>query len=281
MVAIGGACGSDGGENGTVSVVASVYPVAEAAKQVGGEHVRVTNLTPAGVEPHDIELSTDDVDRIEDADVVLYVGGGLQPGVEAAARQRATDARVDVAAGLLRKGADPHFWLDPDLMAKAVSRVRNALRRADPQHAQDYAANADQYISKLRLLSAEFSTGLTNCQRDDIVTAHAAFDYLAERYGLTQHAITGVSPESEPDPQRLVELAELIEREGVAVVFYEELVPRDFADTLAEEADVATAVLNPLEGLTQKQAAAGEDYVSVMRKNLVTLITALDCDPAV
>lgn len=271
------ACSDAADEPGKVSVVANFFPVAEAAARVGGEFVEVRNLTPAGVEPHDFELRSTDVDRIEDAGVVFYVGSGFQPGVAAAVKRR-DGVTVDVAARLFDGDAsDPHFWLDPELMTEAVDRVRAGLAKADPEHATAFTANAAAYKQELSTVDAEYSATLASCARREIVTAHAAFSRLADRYGLVQHAITGVSPDAEPDPQRLGELSDLIKREGVTTVFYEELVPREFADTLARDAGVKVAVLSPIEGLTKKQVDAGDTYISVMRSNLAALRAALDC----
>jgi zinc transport system substrate-binding protein len=273
------ACGSDGNgdRSDALSVVASFFPVADAARNVGGEFVDVRNLTPAGVEPHEYELTSRDVDRIADAGVVFYVGSDFQPAVEEAAGRR-DGPTVDVAARLLDETAgDPHFWLDPALMSKAVDRVRAGLAKADPDHVERYRANASTYKAKLAALDAEYRAALATCARREIVTAHAAFSYLARRYRLEQRAITGVTPDAEPDPRRLADLSDLIRREGVTTVFYEELVPRDFADTLAKDAGVKTDVLNPIEGLSRDDLDAGEDYISTMRSNLTALARALDC----
>lgn len=290
-----GACVGDGedgaGTGGGIRVVASFYPLAEAAERIGGERVEVVNLTPAGSEPHDIELSSRQVDRLEDADVVLYVGQGFQPAVEEIAERRRSGAVdlsevVDLAAGASADLAgdeeegsevDPHFWLDPRLMAKAAAEVARALVEASPGDKAAFEANADAYGAGLAALDEEFSTALESCERSDIVTAHAAFFYLAERYGLTQRAIAGLSPEAEPDADRLARLADQIEEEGITTVFYEELVSPAVAEALAEEAGVTTAVLNPIEGLTEGQAAAGKDYAAVMRENLAALRLALGC----
>jgi zinc transport system substrate-binding protein len=297
------ACGDDdaaagsGEGGGQLSVVANFYPVAEAASRVGGDRVDVTNLTPAGVEPHDLELAPDDVDHLEDADLVLYLGEGFQPAVaEIASRQ---DDAVDLMAGIdLRAGAsdalaaeegggdggggeqgalDPHFWLDPTLLSAAVDEIETALSDADPADADTFAANARAYKEELSGLDHDMETGLANCQRDQIVTSHAAFFYLAERYGLTQLPIAGLSPEAEPDADRLAQLADQIEAEGITTVFYETLVSPDVAETLAREAGVDTAVLNPIEGLTDDEVSAGADYTSVMRENLAALREALGC----
>src|SRR5918999_427063 len=208
------------GDQGAISAVASFYPLFEVADRIGGNRAAVTNLTPAGVEPHDLELTTREVDALLDADVVLAI----------------------------------------------TDRVESEMVRADPPGAPTYRANAAAYRTDLEGVAEDFDTGLAECDRDIIVTSHDAFGHLARRYGLRQEAITGLSPESEPDPRRLDELASLVEAEGVTTIFTETLVSPAVAETLAGEAGVRTAVLDPIEGLTAEQEAAGEDYASVMRR---------------
>ncbi|MFN2590954.1 MAG: metal ABC transporter substrate-binding protein [Actinomycetota bacterium] len=274
------------GAPGRISVVASFYPVYEAALRVGAGRVEVTNLTPAGAEPHDLELSPKEVDLILDADVVLYVGSGFQPAVDDAVRDRSSGVTVDLLQdlrGSLRStagtmgGLDPHVWLDPVLMGQLANEVRLALAAAAPTLGAVFERNGRGYRAEIAALDRRYRTGLASCQRRLIVTAHAAFGYLAARYGLTEEPVAGISPEAEPDPRRLAELSELVRREGVTTVFTEELVSPRVADTLAREAGVGTAVLNPLEGLTERETAAGEDYVSVMDRNLAVLRSALGC----
>jgi zinc transport system substrate-binding protein len=261
--------------------------LAEAAQQVGGSAVSLDNLTAPGVEPHDLELTPHQIEAIDTADVVLYLGGGFQPAVEDALGD-ATGALIDasasfrnlpVAAGESDASltADPHVWLDPTLYQQVVEEVRDALSQADPAHAQTFTSNARAYGRQLGQLDDEYRSGLAQCQRTLIVTSHAAFGYLSARYGLTQEPISGLSPDAEPTPQRLAELTDLVEREGVTTIFTEELLSPKVAETLANEAGVTTAVLNPLESLTPDEAAAGADYVSVMRDNLATLRSALGC----
>ncbi len=270
-----------------VQIVASFYPLAEAAQQVGGSFVSVDNLTAPGVEPHDLELTPQQIEAIDTADLVLYLGGGFQPAVEDALGD-ATGTLIDASASLRNLPvpagesdasltADPHVWLDPTLYQQIVDEVRDALSQADPAHAQAFTTNARAYGRQLVQLDDEYRSGLAQCQRTLIVTSHAAFGYLSARYGLTQEPISGLSPDAEPTPQRLAELTDLVEREGVTTIFTEELVSPKVAETLANEAGVTTAVLNPLESLTPDEAAAGDDYVSVMRTDLATLRTALGC----
>jgi zinc transport system substrate-binding protein len=287
--AVPGCSGGATAPGGRVSVVASFYPLAEAAQRVGGRLVAVTNLTPPGVEPHDLELDPNEVGDIADADVVLYLGGGFQPAVQDAVSAAAEGERVDLLqgmptiAGTTEEGAssgdsiDPHVWLDPTLMRRIVGRVAAALSSADPSHRSTYARNASSFVTELGRLADAYETGLSSCRRRDIVTTHAAFGYLAERYGLAQQPITGLSPEAEPDPKRLASLISMVERDGTTTIYTEPLVSSKVAETLAQETGATTASLNPLEGLTPTEVRAGDDYISVMRANLAALERGLGC----
>jgi zinc transport system substrate-binding protein len=279
--------GGSSDEGTKVTVVAALYPLAEAASKVGGDVVSVENLTPAGVEPHDLELTPQTIADIQDADVVFYLGDGFAPAIEQAVAD-ASGTTVDLLEGVqLQPGvpeeggegpvADPHIWLDPVLYRDLVERVEAALVQASPDDASNFKANADSFDDELEALDDDYRRTLTRCDRDLIVTAHAAFGYLADRYGLKQESIAGISPDAEPPPQRLAYLTDLVRREGVTTIFTEELVSPEVAQTLANETGATTAVLNPLEGLTEEELSAREDYVSVMLSNLSTLATALGC----
>jgi zinc transport system substrate-binding protein len=277
-----GACGGAGAgvDDERLGVVAGFYPLAEAAQRVGGDLVDVVNLTPSGSEPHDLELSPDQLDRLANADLVVYVGGGFQPALEAAVNGGDAMA-LDVAEAVrLEDGdgnTDPHFWLDPTRQTDAVTAIEAALAELAPDDAGVFAANADDYRAELAALDARLEDGLASCERDLLVTSHAAFHYLAGRYGLEQVAISGLNPESEPDPERLADLADLVDREGVTTVFHEPLAPADLADTLAREAGVEVDVLDPIEGLSDDAIDDGATYVTTMYDNLTALTKALAC----
>ena len=293
-------CTSTGGSGTAASsdprpvIVTGFYPLYEAASRVGGDRFRVVNLTPAGAEPHDLELTPDEVGQTQSAKLVLYVGGGFQPALEDAVKPRQAGSSIDVVKGMSlaappsvegpseaaekeRLSFDPHVWLDPVLMSEIVDRAEKAIAGADRAHAATYAANAGRYRAELGTLDADFRTGLATCARRTFVTSHAAFGYLAKRYGLRQQAISGVSPETEPSPKRLQELAALVRRMGVTTIFSEALVSPRTAEALAREAGVKTAVLDPIEGLTPDELRQGKGYVSVMRDNLAALRAALGC----
>jgi zinc transport system substrate-binding protein len=279
------------------TIVTGFYPLYEAASRVGGDQFQVVNLTPAGAEPHDLELTPDEVQRTLTAKLVLYIGNGFQPALEDTVKQRGQGggSSIDVIEGMNLAapppveggdGAadegenlsfDPHVWLDPVLMKDIVTRTEKALAGIDPAHAGTYARNAQGYRAELDALDADYRAKLAGCRRKVIVTSHAAFGYLSKRYGLEQQAISGVSPESEPSPKRLQELAALVRDKGVTTIFGETLVSPRTADALAREAGVTTAVLDPIEGLTPDEVKAGKSYVSVMRDNLAALGTALGC----
>lgn len=279
LIAAGGllaGCGSSGSGNNRDTVVAAFYPLAYAVEQIAGDAVDVRNLTPAGAEPHDLELTPGDVREVDGAALAFYLGDGFMPGLETAVKQR-SGRSVDLLADQeLRPGRgenggvirDPHVWLDPVRFAAMVRTIGLALG--------DEAA-ADRLARRLEALDAEFRRGLATCDRRQIVTSHAAFGYLAARYGLEQVPLEGLSPEAEPSARGLAHLVDLVRKSGATTVFFETLVSPKLAQTVAREAGVGTAVLNPIEGLTNDEIAGGADYFSVMRSNLASLQKALGC----
>jgi zinc transport system substrate-binding protein len=285
-----GATASDG----AVTVAAAFYPLEFVASRVGGDLAEVTGLTGVGQEPHDLELSIAQTALLGDADLVVYEEA-LQPGVADSVEQNATGEALEIEQvvtlqplaeehdhdeehadeeGHEHGDEDPHFWLDPVLMADLADEVAARLSEIDPDHADEYAANADGLVGELEALDQAYTDGLAQCERDVVVVSHDAFGYLA-RYGLDFHGIAGLSPEAEPTPADLAELQELIDAEGVTTVFAETLVPRELAETLANDAGVDTAVLDPIEGLSDE--TAGEDYLSIMESNLAKLREANGC----
>jgi len=253
--------GSSGGPN---SVVAAFYPLAYAAERIGGPSFNVQNLTPPGSEPHDLELTPQEVAAIQDASVVLYLSHGFQPAVSKTVEQ-ARGTRIDVLAGLPLHGNDPHVWLDPVLFARIARRIGTALHRP-----------AGGLVAGLQELDRVYRNGLRDCERHEIVTSHKAFGYLAARYGLKQVAITGVTPESEPTPKQLAHVIQVVRQTHATTVFFETLVSPRLAETVAHEVGARTAVLDPIEGLTPAEQKR-DNYLTLMRRNLAALRKALAC----
>ena len=290
------ACGGDGGsgEGATTSVATSFYPLEYVAERIVGEHAEVSTLTSPGVEPHDLELTVRQTATVADADLVAYVEG-LLPAVDAAVEQHGPEQVVEVTEVVDLEPADPeahegedeeeheahadvdgdlHFWLDPLRMAEVAAALEARMSEIDPDNAAAYAENLAALEQDLKALDQEYETGLADCRLDTVVVSHDAFGYL-ERYGLHFEPIAGLSPDAEPSPAHLAELADLIRAEGVTTVFSETLASPEMAETLAAELDLQTAVLDPVEGLTQETSE--EDYLSLMRANLSALQEANGC----
>jgi zinc transport system substrate-binding protein len=177
-------------------------------------------------------------------------------------------------------GLDPHVWLDPVLMSRLATEVERGLAAADPEGKTRYERNAGRLQAKLADLDTRYRERLTGCARDLLVTSHESFGYLASRYGLRQQGLAGLSPDAEPDPARLGELAQLARDDSVTTVFSEETVSPRIAETLAREAGgVRTVLLSPLESLTKKEQDAGADYFTLMNANLDKIAAALGCPP--
>ena len=257
--------------HGPTKVVAAFYPLAYAAQEIGGAAVTVENLTPPGAEPHDVELSPREVADVIRADLVLYLGGGFQPAVErAVGRRHGPSLDLARAAAEERPGrtADPHVWLDPVRYARMARAVGAALGRP---------ARAAAFAGRALALDRAYRRGLARCARRELLTSHAAFGYLAARYGLRQVALEGLAPEAEPGPRAVRRLVEAVRRARATTVLTETLASPRLARTVAREAGVRTAVLDPLEGLTVERQARGTTYFTVMRANLRVLRRALGC----
>ena len=262
VLAVAG-CGGAAGGDPRPTVVAAFYPLAWAAGEIAGDRYRVVDLTPPGAEPHDVELSPRDVEAIRDAELVVYAGGGFQPAVEDAVADR-DGPSLDVLDG----EPNPHVWLDPVRFSTTARALGDALGRP---------AAGRRLAKAIENLGREYEEGLRSCRRRRLVSSHAAFGHLAARYGLTVRSLAGTSPEAEPGPRELERLVDEVRAAGVTTVFTEPLVSDRLADTVAREAGVEVATLDPIEGLGEERLDAGEDYVSVMRKNLDALREALGC----
>ena len=274
-------------------MVASLYPLADFTRHVAGDRAVVTSLVPPGVEPHDWEPSPRDVAEVRKASVFVYSGAGFEQAADRILKELAGGAGpvpVDASAGLplleapaeggrapARRAKDPHVWLDPLLAQRQVDAIAEGLARVDPAGARAYQDNAAAYRARLGELHDAFTAGLARCARREVVTPHAAFGYLTTRYGLVQVPIMGIAPESEPSPADLARLVRFARQRGVTHIFFESLVSPRVAETLARELGAQTLVLNPVEGLTREEAAAGKDYLALMRTNLEHLRAGLSC----
>lgn len=270
-----GACSPPGrAADGRLAVAAGARPLAEAARWVGGDRVVVHDLTPPGAEPHDLEVTTVQMDRILDADLAVVVGGGFQSAVEDATRGRDGPTLVVLDTPGV-SGDDPHVWLDPLAFRAVVDALAARLARIDPAHAVGYRARAAAADARLEALDARTRAALTTCRRRTALTSHDAFSRYGRRYDLRFESIAGFDPEQEPDPRRLAALADLARRTGATTVFTEELVSPQVATVLAREVGVRTAVLSPIE--SRPTGSGPQGYVARMDRNRVALTRGLAC----
>ncbi|MFI1012869.1 metal ABC transporter substrate-binding protein [Streptomyces sp. NPDC020965] len=296
---------ADSTEDGKLKVIASFYPMEFLAERIGGAHVAVSTLTKPGVEPHDLELKPRQTAQLNDAGYILYLKG-LQPAVDKAIAQSEVKHKIDAAAltdtaapahpeteaaddhghshegetegaddhgHSHEDGSDPHIWLDPVKYAEVAKGVGASLAKADPENAAAYQKNTDALVGKLNGLHSAYQQGLKNTATKTFITTHSSFGHLAERYGLDQEGIAGISPEAEPSPARIKELQTIAAKSKVSTVFFDSLASDRAAKTLAKDTGLVTDVLDPLEGITEK--SRGDDYLQVMESNLTALQKAL------
>lgn len=257
-----------------LSVVTSFYPLQYVAERIAGDHANVINLTQPGREPHDLELTVRQTADIADADVVAYEKG-FQPDIDDAIDQNGPEHVVDAATVANLEGEDLHFWLDPRRLGAVAVAFERQIADVDPGHRRAYARNLAKLQSDLTRLDVSFHRGLAHCRIDTVVVSHDAFGYLGRRYGLRVVGINGLSPDAEPSPAHVRQLQDLIHSDGITTLFSERLASRQFAESIANDLGIRTAVLDPIEGLSD--ATADQDYLSLMRMNLSTLQNANGC----
>jgi zinc transport system substrate-binding protein len=274
-----------------LDVIAAFYPLQYTAERIGGDAVSVTNLTPAGAEPHDLELSPQQVAQIGEADLVLYIPG-FMPAVDEAIAQQAPTAAVDMSQGITlleghsheeeegeehageESATDPHIWLNPENMVTMGATLAPRITALASGASEAVATNQTAFDADMNALNQEWTTGTTTCTNRSLVVSHEAFGYLAEQYDFEQVGITGLSPEAEPSAAKVAEVADFVTKNNVKTIYFETLVDPKVAQTVAAETGAATAVLDPLEGLAPD---ATGDYTSIMRDNLETVRKGQPC----
>lgn len=269
-------------KNGKINITVSIYPLAYFVQEVAGDTVNVQTITPAGVEPHEYEPSPSDIVQLESANAFIYNGAGIDVWADRVA-PGLSSKKIQVLKmmnhinGNLKDSNDGHIWLDPILAKRQIENILQLLIALDPVHKAEYESNATRAIAKMVELDQAYQTGLANCSINEIVSSHNAFNYLAYRYGFTVESIAGFSPEDEPSAARLSDLTHLLRQKHIQVVFFESLVSPKLSEVLASEASIQTAVLDPIEGLTNDAQTAGKNYDILMRENLAALKKAMLC----
>ena len=263
----------------TANVVASLFPLYDFAKHVGGNKVNVTTMVPVGVEPHDWEPTTQQIQRLLSADLFVYNGAGIDRWADKIEAKLKVNASEDLPLLTDNHGnPDPHTWLDPVLAKRQVELIRNGLIKADPQNTDYYIQNAQSYIAQLDSLDAKIKSQLSTCPKTDFIAFHSAFSYFSNRYGLHQHTILGEDPEGEIQPQTLEQLISFAKQYDIHVIYSEDLLDPRNAQVIADEIpNGKVLVLSPIEGVKADEQQAGIGYIEKMQQNLENLKQGLDC----
>lgn len=267
---------ADKGVYENLKVYTTFYPLYDFALKIAGDKVLVENIMPTGAEPHEFEPTPRVIAELYDAGVFVFLGEPMDPWAKKIQKQLESKGVVVVEAGKgLIQNDDPHIWLDPVLAKQIARRIFDALVKADTGHEDYYEANLLKLEQRLDELDEKYKNTLSQLPKRDIITSHDFLGYMARRYALNPISITGLSPQDEPSGKKLAEIATLARTRGIKAIFSETLASPKFAETIAREVGAKTLVLNPAAGLTPEEEKAGEDYFSIMEKNLEALKTAL------
>lgn len=281
-----------------LKVIATVYPVYEFVRQVGGDKVDVSMLVPVGAEPHDWEPSAKDLVKLRESKAVFFHGAGFESWIGKLLNKDnlGNSQAIEISKGIpLMKQedeeeaehshshghnhdaeTDPHLWLDPVLAQQQVKNIALALSNIDAANKDYYDANAQRYIAELESLHKEYQTALADVKQRSFVTNHAAFGYLAARYNLKQLSIMGLAPDAEPTPDRMAKLVKTVRENKLKYVFAETVVSSKLAETIARETGAGVLLLHPVDQLTENEWKAGQNYLSLMRANLANLKKAAE-----
>jgi len=275
-----------------IQIVAGFYPLAYAAEGIAGDLAEVVSLAGPGVEPHDLELTPGDVAKINDADLVVYIPEFI-PALDAVVKTLDQSKVINATQGITlisgdshshegeeshseeeghsdESATDPHIWLNPNNMVLIGNSIAKALNALTSDSAID--ENRSNFENALTTLASDYTAKLANCSIKALVVSHEAFGYIANAYGFEQVGISGLSPEAEPSPARLAEVAKIAKAENATTIYYESLVDPKVAKTLADELKISAEMLDPLES-----PPASGDYLSVMAQNLDTLVKGQVC----
>lgn len=290
--------GTDGAQNQDTKaerpvIVTNFYPIQWLASQLVGDDAEVISLTPAGTEPHDLALDASGQKKLSQADVVLYLGADFQPDVQRAVAQLGPSVTTEdlltspgvtlLPAGDLGKESpggniDLHVWLSPVEMQAMADAAAAAITTGAPGLADRVAEALPALKSQLQDLDASYRQGLTGCESTELVTSHAAFGYLADEYGLQQvPIIASLSPDAEPDPKQLQSIAEVARAGNVTTVFFEDALPSNLSQTVADEIGAQISLLSALEFDPRESIGPDQDYMSVMTGNLDRIEEGLRC----
>lgn len=276
-----------------LTIYASFYPMQFLASQIAGDKAQVISLVPAGVEPHDWEPKPKTLAGLQESDMLVYNGAGIEAWLEdfLPSLQKAGVKTVNTSTGLEllpfdEKNAeenneeeklayDPHVWVSPVKYKQQAQNVLSALIEIDAANQDYYTSNYNKLAEQLDKLDSDYRQTISGFKSKVFIVSHSAFEYLAREYGLTQLPIRGVTPQAEPSPAKLAELVQICRENNIKYIFFESLVSPKLSETLANEVGAEVLVLNDGQGITEEQIKKGESYITIMYENLENLKKAL------
>ncbi|MGA1592196.1 MAG: metal ABC transporter substrate-binding protein, partial [Candidatus Nanopelagicales bacterium] len=272
-----------------ISVAASFYPLAYVAEQVLTGVADVSVIAAGNAEPHDFELSPSHIATITNSDFAIYIPD-FMPAFDGALNDLVPEQIIDATNGINlltanhedeerehesdhdHGDADPHLWLNPLNMTLIANQISDVVISQNPELRETINNNLSNFKNKMTNLDNQFKESLANCNINTLLVSHEAFGYLADQYGFTQLGISGISPEAEPSPARLAEVAKVAKEINATTIYYETIVDPSVANTLASEIGLVTAVLDPIE--TKPQDG---DYLYAMQENLEAIVLGQGC----
>src|SRR5258708_2142133 len=270
------------GIDNKIQVTASFYPMYFFASLIGGDKISVKNITPNGAEPHDYELTPQDIVKIQESKLLVLNGEVETWANKIKENLKGKDTQIlsageNLATGKIEENGvmsiDPHVWLSPRLAKIESQKIAQNLENIDPTNSNYYKINLTNLENELDKIDKNYKRDLENCETRSFVTSHAAFGYLSKDYGLNQIAIDGLSPDAEPSLQKLVQITNYAKANSVKYIFFESLVSPKLSETIANEVGAKTLVLDPIEGVLNNK----DTYLTLMAKNLQNLRIALQC----
>lgn len=285
-----------------LKVYTSFYPYYDFAKNLGGDNIQLNTIVPTGTEPHSFEPSPKTIAELEKADVFIYNGLHMEPWVDRVLNLlEGKDIYIvdaSKAVELINYDTkhnddhnhedkqeeehdhdhgeyDPHIWVDPVNAIHISNMIKEAFIDVDPNNKNIYEENFNNFKGELDKLDESFRVGLKDATERKIIVSHSAFGYLARRYNIEEISVAGISPHAEPSPKRLAQLTKIANENKINYIFFEALANVKTAEVLAKEANLEVLTLYNVEGLTDEQTKNGENYISLMYKNLETLKKAL------
>ncbi len=294
------------GGNPRLEVIATIYPVYDFARNVGGDRINVTMLLPPASDAHHYELKPDDIMRIGKTDIFLFTNFEMENWarkvIDAIAdktnmmavetgqgasflplpehHEHQSGNRSGVKKNIINHGAksDPHIWLDFDNAQKMIDNITKAFIRKDPKNSAFYEQNARDYKLRLIELDKKYREQLSNCRTRTILHAgHWAFAYPASRYRLQYMAAYNMSADAEPSPQQILALIEKVKGQKLPYIYYEDLAAPRLAETIASETGAGLLKLSNGQDISKKDIQSGVSFVSLMERNLENLKKGMQC----